>query len=513
MTFSSGTFEQYFSSGRRLAILPGLVLAIGAAGVGALVAREPILAIGAVLGGILATAAVVWPNASTLVMFFILYTNFAVVAVKFHRVPFIFGAAVPLLLVFPLVNYLVFRRQKLIFRPLLVLLLLFLVIQMLGTVNAVRIDVAISKLLTFLTEGIGLYFLVTNVVRTSQLLRRVIWILLLAGTLLGGLTFYQQITQTFDDNYAGFAQVSNAGFKTGETKLLGEVEQPRLAGPIGEQNRYAQIMLMLVPLGLFRIWGEKSGWLRILAAVATAFISLGAALTFSRGAAVGFVLMVIIMIFLGYIKPFQILIIGAGLVLLLLAVPEYTTRLTRMEALTNLASQDGSGLAKADSSTKSRLTEMGAAGLAFFDHPFIGVGPGNFRYHYRYYAKQIGLRVLQSDRQAHSLFPSIAADTGGLGLITFIAILFVTLRDLARTRKRWLAYRPDFANLATGFLLAIVCYLTTGIFLHYGFVRFFWIIMALADAVNHVVANETQTRYGGMEPRSHTPSRLKLSYR
>ena len=36
------------------------------------------------------------------------------------------------------------------------------------------------------------------------------------------------------------------------------------------------------------------------------------------------------------------------------------------------------------------------------------------------------------------------------------------------------------ANLCTGFFLAIISYMTTGIFLHLNFIRFLWLIMALA---------------------------------
>ena len=36
--------------------------------------------------------------------------------------------------------------------------------------------------------------------------------------------------------------------------------------------------------------------------------------------------------------------------------------------------------------------------------------------------------------------------------------------------------------LCTGFLLSIVTYLTTGIFLHMSFVRYFWMMLALAGA-------------------------------
>jgi hypothetical protein len=62
----------------------------------------------------------------------------------------------------------------------------------------------------------------------------------------------------------------------------------------------------------------------------------------------------------------------------------------------------------------------------------------------------------------------------------------MTLRYLARVRKRWIAEEPDLANMATAYMLSIVTYLTTGIFLHFAFIRYFWLIMALAAAVIYI---------------------------
>src|SRR6185436_7636416 len=138
-------------------------------------------------------------------------------------------------------------------------------------------------------------------VRTPEMLRRATWVLLGAGTFLGLLSFYQDVTHTYGNNYWGFAQMNNADFGTGGENIFGKVLQKRLAGPLGDQNRYAQNMLMLVPLGFFRFWGERSRPLRILAAIATVFCAMGVALTFSRGAAVAFVLVIVIMTFMRYI--------------------------------------------------------------------------------------------------------------------------------------------------------------------------------------------------------------------
>ncbi len=119
---------------------------------------------------------------------------------------------------------------------------------------------ATDELVTFLLEGIGLYLLVVNVVRTPSAMRNAVWTLLAVGAFLGGLSVFQAVTGTYSNDYFGFAQ-SDA------TNDLGVAVQglTRLAGPIGEKNRYAQIMLMLVPLALFQGWSERRRILKLAA--------------------------------------------------------------------------------------------------------------------------------------------------------------------------------------------------------------------------------------------------------
>ena len=484
MTFFNGDFAQFFPRGRKSVILLILGL-IAIAVIGLIAALQPILALAIVGVLFLAIAMFARPNASTLVVLFILYTNAAVVAVRFHGVPYIVGVAFPILLISPLGYYLIFRRQKIIVNQVILLLILFLGIQALSAFFARFTSVVMQSLTTYMIEGVLIYFLIINTIRSLALLRQAIWVLLLAGTLIASLSVYQQVTQSFDNNFGGFAQMSNAAFGTGVELLAGEVYQPRLAGTIGDQNYHAQLMLMLVPLGLFRVWGERSKLLRLLALVFTAVIALGVGLTFSRGAAVGFLLMLVIMALLRYIKLYQLALIFIGLLLLLRALPQYGARLISLETVIGaLGGVEGSGIRAADSSTESRLTEMAAAGLAFADHPLIGVGPGMFKYYYPQYAETFGLRVQATYRAAHNLYLDIAADTGVLGLVCFLAILFVSLRNLVQTRRRWLQTRPDLANLATGLILAIVTYLTTGLFLTLAYERFFWLMLALAGVTS-----------------------------
>ncbi|MGH2521914.1 MAG: O-antigen ligase family protein, partial [Anaerolineales bacterium] len=440
------------------------------------------------------------PEIATLAVLFILYSNAAVVAVRFHAVPESVSTALPVLLFLPLASYLIIQRQKLIFNPVLGPIILFLGVQIVSTVFSANVVTSSRNLNNFLIEGLGIYFLLTNVIRTPEMLRRSIWALLIAGAFLGGLSVYQQVTQTYDNNYWGFAQMSSAAFGTGAEDLYGEVLQRRLAGPLGDQNRYAQVMLMLVPLGLFRFWGERSKPLRILALIATILATMGAALTFSRGAAVGFVLMLVVTALMGYIKPHQLVITFVGLFLLLQALPQYGARLSSLEDVSNALTGEGSNIRSADGSTQSRVTEMLAAAMVFVDHPIVGVGPGMYRFYYQDYAEQVGIRVLAANRQAHNLYLGLAAETGALGLITFGACVVVTLNHLALVRRRLKDTRPDLANLASGMILVIITYLTTGLFLHFAYIRFFWLMMALAGAAAYVAqASAAPTGEGKLE--------------
>lgn len=458
---------------------------------GILVGAYPFLVIGGSLAVMASLVILAKPDLATLLVIFILYSNTAVIAVQFHGLPFIVGAATPLLLFAPLISYLIIQRQQLIVTPITLPLLIFLLAHTIGTLFSSHLEEATTVLINFLVEGIGLYILFTNVIRTRAILRAAVWTLLLVGALMGGLSLYQQLSGTYANNYGGFAQVSNAAFGTGVEQIEGEVEQPRLAGPVGEQNRYAQVLLMLLPLGLFRCWGERSPGLRLLALGASALIAGGIALTFSRGAAVSFGLMLLLMSIFGYFTLRQLTVVMLVVFVILLAVPQYGTRLIRLQEVSSIfAGSDGPGVAGTDGSTQSRITQMIVAAQVFADHPVVGVGPGVYRYYYIDYAKFVGIRAHQTLRQPHNLYLGIAAELGTVGLLSFAMIVGLTLYQLVRVRKRYAQACPDMAHMATGFVLAIVAYLATGMFLHFAYIRFFWLILALTSAASYVADAE-----------------------
>ena len=457
-------------------IMVTLLALVSCLAIGAIAADRPIIAVAGLVGLFLAVASLVRPEVATLVVVFILYSNAAVVLVTRLGLPLFVGAIVPMILVVPLGYELFIKRRIVVITPAFPWIVAFLLVQIIGTLFARDISSATDELVTFILEGVGLYLLVVNVVRTPSAMRNVIWSLLAVGAFLGGLSIFQAATGTYSNDYFGFAQ-SDA------TNDFGIAVQglARLAGPIGEKNRYAQIMLMLVPLALFQAWSERSRILR-LTAYAIAVVTSGAViLTFSRGAAVGFVLVIVIMTVLRYIKLYQVLAVSLLAVALLVAVPQYADRLTSLSAIVDTVT-GADAASQADGSILSRATEGLAALNVFSDHPLVGVGPGQFPSYYREYADDIAINVKAEDRQAHNLYLATAAETGVLGFICLAAILLITLWQLALARRRWVGRRTDLANMATAFSLSVVTYMTTGIFLHLSYARYFWLIMALAGA-------------------------------
>jgi O-antigen ligase len=513
-------------SGARWAAIAGVAAVALAGSIAALAVASPQLAVVAVGLGVFAIGVIMRPSIATIVVVAVLYSNAAVIAVKFHDVPSFVAALVPAMLIPPLAAYLILERRPVIITSAFPWIVGLLLVQLLSGVISRDVPTAFDTIVTFLFEGIGLYFLLTNVIRSRETIIALVWVVVLIAGGLGALSFYQDATASYDNDYFGFAQPSEAIISTSDLGSGTTIDQVRLAGNIGEKNRYAQVLLVILPIGLFLAMAEKRTWRRLLALGATGFIAVGVALTFSRGAAVGFVLVAVIMTLLGYVKLRHIVPVVLAAALVLVAVPAYGERLASLVEVST--SVTDTGLADADGAVQSRVTEGLSALLAFADHPILGVGPGGFPGVYRHYAELVGIRVLASDREAHNLYFGMLAELGLIGFLVFATILWLTMRDLVRARKAAMRVDPMLAALCTGFLLSIVAYLSTGIFLHMSFIRYFWMILAMAGSVAiitvEVVARQAAEASAppvpaipappvGPEPASPRPARRRRAVR
>ena len=56
------------------------------------------------------------------------------------------------------------------------------------------------------------------------------------------------------------------------------------------------------------------------------------------------------------------------------------------------------------------------------------------------------------------------------------------MRDLRRVQQSCAESHPAISRIAAGLFFMIIVYLTTGIFAHFSFIRYFWTMIALATA-------------------------------
>ena len=450
---------------------------------------------------VLLALAITWPEVGTLVVMFVIFTDIAVIAKNLYGVPEPIASSFGLLLGLPLISYLIIRREKLIIDQTFVLMLFFLATLGASSLFAVNVNVAIDWIRNYLMEGLVLYVLVVNVVRRFDTMKRVIWVLMLAGGLLGSLTLYQELTLTYDNEFYGLAQRTRVDVASGE--VIEEGGQTRVAvnragGPLSSPNRYAQNMLLLLPLALSMVLGKRSLSQRIIAGSACLLILSGVLLTYSRGGFIGLVLVLLVMILVRFIRPRHVLASVAVVILLVsLAVPGYLYRIGTLRGVEGLISRDSEE--QPDYVTRSRATEMLAALNVFLDHPVLGVGPGQYSKFYSidyHLENENAFRYIPKTRRSHTLYFEMGAETGVIGLGTFLAIALLTLFRLWQARLRWIQTRPDIANVATAFLLSIIAYLGTAVFLHLSYQRFYWFLLALANAAiqisNSEIANQDQ---------------------
>ena len=228
--------------------------------------------------------------------------------------------------------------------------------------------------------------------------------------------------------------------------------------------------------------------------VSAMLIAMGCALTFSRSGAIAFVLMSMVGLALKFVSPKQVGLLGIGGLVLLLAVPQYRTRLATVPTALGIFGAS-STQEEPDGAIRGRATEMLAAGRMAIDHPVFGVGPDMSGEYTREYGQVGGLRALEGPRQTHCMFLEIPAETGLPGMMLFLSMLGATILSLLRTRSQIIDSDRELEQTVSAFLLALTGYLVMGIFLHMSYVRYFWLMLSMSDAATCVarMANKRTT--------------------
>jgi O-antigen ligase len=411
---------------------------------------------------------------------FLIYANVPVVLVTHHDMPKPLAYLVPLLLAVPVAYRVLWRGESLRFPGMIIAALLMLACHTLSALFSERPYIGLETVFSWLLEGVLLAFILVNALRSRGEVFVAARSIVAAGALMSSLVLLQQILGPTEYGMAGFGQI--------DTEILDRA-QHRLGGAVGESNRFAQVLAVLIPLafGLAIAAPARQRWLYW---IATVLIFGGVVLTFSRGTLVALVLVIPFALLFGFLR-LRHLVVGALCSAVLIFLMSFSTAMMpylakRMSSIGEVVLQSTGlapgGFRNADGAARGRVTSMKAAGLLFLDYPLLGAGPGMAPLYYQEYALLVGGNVRAEKRLAHSLYLQMAAETGLIGLLAFLGMLWVLLHGIDDARRRTQYSDRELWGLVCGLELGVLVLLATSVFLHASYVRYFWLLLALVAA-------------------------------
>ncbi len=352
-----------------------------------------------------------------------------------------------------------------------------------STVNSISLAASVKEVVKWL-ELVLAYLFLTSLATTWTELRRVVLALLLIGSGEAVVGIFQFL-----------ASYGPSHFSIGPFL--------RAYGTFGQPNPFAGYLgTILLPAALLAIQRDDSR-LRWAGLVAAALISLALVASFSRGAWLGAIMAAGAAMIVWSPRSRRLLAPAAGafLVVAVLAAlnllpPDVNQRLGTALGYFGVFDVRTVELTPENWSVVQRMAYWQAAWNMFVDHPWLGVGTGNYALAYDTYSVP---GWPDSLGHAHNYYLNTLAETGIIGLLalvlTFLLAFVQVLRPLLRT-----SVRGSTRALLAGVLAALVFLVVHSLFdnrLLHGMSLQVGVLLGLAVAV----ARETSA------PSDQTPAR------
>jgi O-antigen ligase len=256
-----------------------------------------------------------------------------------------------------------------------------------------------------------------------------------------------------------------------------------MTGPYANPNAYAQVLVVLAPLALDRIWHERNIWLRLIAAWALAVVVVTIFFTFSRGGFLSLVFAIGVLLTqrrFNFVPLVVTVVLGIGLIQFLPA--SYADRITSLVQLVPSSKNQ-----VADTSFLGRLSENTVAWGMFRDHPILGVGLGNYPAFYQDYSRNLGIDNRRTSRSPASLYLELISEQGLVGTLIFASLLVFVFSGLIKARRNFVfAGLRDEAFITSAIFSGLAGYMFEAIFKNSAYSNVFWILIGLALAAIQV---------------------------
>lgn len=351
-------------------------------------------------------------------------------------------------------------------------------------------DRAMSEVVDFGKDLVILYTIIFSL-REWKTWKQAVWILIFTTAILSLLGVYQIATGNHSQEFFRFSTVEVQGVFDNDNSSTA-----RIGGPVHDPNMWAQILVAVISLAIFRVIHEQQLKWKMLGVGILISMLIVLLDTYSRGGYLALIV-VLAMIFLVFerrrFNPTSAIISFALLVFLIPLLPSsYVARFESLFLLTS-SSESSAGIYE-DGSLQGRTSVMQTAVVMFSQNPLLGVGAGNFRNNYQKYNQLLGIEFEYGEREAHSLYAQIISETGILGAIAFLGIIFSLLSGLGRS-VRSIKHLPAFKSYVpwiASLQVAIIGYLVAATFLHNDYIRYFWIFVAVSMTAIQIIDEQVK---------------------
>jgi O-antigen ligase len=226
--------------------------------------------------------------------------------------------------------------------------------------------------------------------------------------------------------------------------------------------------LSFLPLGLAALVAliEPAKLWRNLAVGGIVFLGLLIFLTQSRGAMIALIITALWTI-LSRRRARDFLFIAAAAVVVWLAAPDSVWQ--RLGGLMNVSVDKGMRGVDDERSAESRWLIWKVAAKVIRSQPATGVGLAMYPYHHGATVRSVSnLPTVQGQRDAHSTYLRVAAETGLIGLGLYLALCFSTFGYVRRVRKEIGNTRPREQQALLMLQLSLVALLIAAFFGSFG---------------------------------------------
>jgi O-antigen ligase len=255
------------------------------------------------------------------------------------------------------------------------------------------------------------------------------------------------------------------------------------------------ILQLSMALGLHAI--EEKGPVRLGARLGMVVVPFLILLTKSRGAFLGFAVF-LMFVLSGHrrrVRAISLAFVLGGLVLAV--APEGV--LDRVFALKNIETTGNVASADEEGSAAQRYEIWKVARTIIREHPITGVGLGAYPWIHARTARRSSFQPsAQGYRDTHSTYLNVAAETGVIGLLIFLASYGGLLYEVDMLRRRAKKLRPHTAQTIFMLEVGLVGFFTAGIFGSFANVSFLMLhgvtMWSVAELARRELATATARR-------------------